>query len=87
MRKEPEKYVKGGALSPFWVEWDMERYRRENPDEYCYSSTNVTISTEGCNDIHYGDKLEARFQFLKKHSNSEEDLKLAKQILGIDIDD
>ena len=100
MRKEPEKYVKGGGLNPFWIDYEIERYSKENSDDYCDTITNtdnssicdfVDMSSDYSinyyDDISYEDKLEADFQFLKRHSDSEEDLKLAKQILGIDTDD
>lgn len=101
MRKEPEKYVKGGGLNPFWMEYEIERYSKENSNDYHDDNTDDNIMCEiidliddyvnnycdDNDDISYEDKLEADFQFLKRHSDSEEDLKLAKQILGIDTDD
>lgn len=78
MREEPEKYVKGGGLNPFWIDWDMERCSREQQDDNNFAD----LFDRNINEL-YERELEAKFQFLKRHSDSEEDLKLAKQILGL----
>lgn len=53
----------------------------ENPKE----EKEIILETNKVNNsISIEDELEAKFQFIKRHSDSDEDLALAKKILGID---
>lgn len=91
-----DKYIKGGSLNPFWINELRYQTRLKNngripgedddfiPFSECLENViNNFDSDDDCDDISYEDELEAKFNFLKKHSDSEEDLELAKQILGL----
>lgn len=98
MKKEPEKYIPGGGLNPFWVEWDSARIRREEAEEQAQKQTEYLMALldsiqvvdksrlEGgvdCNGDDVTNKLEQQLQFLMSHKDSEEEFNLAKQLLGI----
>lgn len=76
-------YNPGGGLNVFWVDEDMERIRKEKIKEEMqfYKDLEREFRDSNSSDIDY--ELEAKFEFLKKHSDNPEDLELAKKILGI----
>lgn len=98
MMKEPEKYLPGGGLNPFWVEWDCARIRKEEDDEIAQERAeylldlldSIQIVEEddmkgGIDDSNNSElnTLEQKLQFLLAHKYSEEEFRLAKQLLGI----
>lgn len=92
-------YNPGGGLNYFWVEERIEEYnrekRRKEMEEYGESISDImedfannliksSIQIPICDNNSITDELEAKFQFIKNHSDDPEDLELAKKILGID---
>ncbi len=73
-----KKYIKGGSINPFWVREQMGEFDDNNNS--CNTSSNISISIS----ISTGNDYDQQFEFLKEHSNSPEDLALAKSILGLE---
>lgn len=93
------KYLKGGALNPAWcdeqdaallTESIMELYDLFGDDMdldlELTEGVNITISNknkEMCKIINTESDYEAKFNFIKNHSATPEDLKLAREIIGL----
>lgn len=94
-----EKYLPGGALNPYWVlEQKQELSSREEdeiedelleaikecsvtPDEALLEMCKVIPASRL--PISLEDELETKFNFIKRHSDSPEDLQLAREIAGL----
>lgn len=94
------KYNPGGGLNYFWVEEEIERIRKEKMreemedcgesiesimEDFASNLLKSMAKVPVCNnDGNINNELEAKFQFIKNHSDNPEDLELAKKIIGID---
>lgn len=67
-----KKYTTGGEISPFWI--------REKDERINNYSSNCTVTIQ----IHNDNNYEEKFNFLKRHSNTPENLELAMKIMEID---
>lgn len=77
MMSKFKKYVKGGSINKFWVREQMGEFDEDNN---C-SDTSISIKINNSININNYDE---KFEFIKKHSDSPEDLKLAKFILDLE---
>jgi len=94
------KYLKGGAINPAWADEQEADRITENIlnmiESGCVSKllfeaiggVAIEIENPGSNyepeNKSNGNSLEEIFQFIKDHSDNEEDLKLAREIAGLD---
>lgn len=73
------KYLKGGALNPVWVD---EQRANDLAESMLDVAMNI-ISLIDFNKEAQQNEYETKFNFIKNHSDSEEDKELAKKIIGI----
>lgn len=94
-----DKYLRGGSLNPAWVNEqekqnivDSIKDGLEELAECIDVKINMSLAegidlslTNKCidNSISSIDSLEDKFNFIKRHSDNPEDLKLAKEIVGL----
>lgn len=80
-----EKYIKGGGINPFWMFEQEEQALEDDFIDSLMSCIDMIVPVSVVNNQQQDtlNELEAKYQFLKNHSDSPEDLQLAKEILGI----
>ena len=80
--EEEERLIENDLLFEKEIEdmlIEFERSVRRKTLDECNNNQIIKSSVKNTEE-----ELEAKFRFIKNHSNSEEDLKLAREILGLE---
>lgn len=99
MSSKNRKYLPGGALNPAWVDeqeanhitkniidglWELFNNLDINLNLELTEGVNINISNQNKKDMcTIVNDYDQKFDFIKRHSDTPEDLKLAKEIVGL----
>lgn len=71
------KYNAGGGINPLWLALKQERLERKEEERKRELSRRLAEERKKRELDLYSEKLEARFNFLKRHSSNQNDTELA----------
>lgn len=76
-----KKYLSNGAISPLYMELELRDQQEQHELEFQRKQLEQQLQIQNKYNANNDITLEEAFKFLKAHSDTEEDLELAKTIL------